>query len=262
MIIILTYLCAGVFAGLTAGLFGVGGGIVVVPVLIFAFESQGFSPEVLTHMAIATSLATIVFTSSSSMWSHHKKGAVLWEIFGPMSLGIVLGSLLGVWTVMQLKGELIKSLFGLFAIAVAFNMLLKRTSMGKKEFSQWPVFSIVGFFVAWFSALFGIGGGSLIVPFLSRYKIEMKQVVGTAAACGFPIAFVGALSNMLLGSNVPDRPDGSIGYVYLPALLGVSLTSIYCANLGANFAHYLPPERLRLLFSATLVLVGIKFLFF
>jgi len=163
--------------------------------------------------------------------------------------------------VMQLEGELVKKLFGLFAFVVALKMMLKRSSTGNKTLSHWPMFAVVGFCVAWFSALFGIGGGTLTVPFLSRYKIEMKQVVGTAAACGFPIAFVGALSNMLLGQDIPNRPDGSLGYVYLPALLGVSLTSVYCAKLGANLAHYLPPERLRFLFSVTLLLVGLKFLF-
>ena len=136
--IIASYLIAGVFAGLTAGLFGVGGGLVVVPILVFAFELQGFSPDVLTHMAIGTSLATIVFTSSSSVVSHHKKGAVLWSVFKPMSLGIAIGAVLGVFTVVQLDGDLLKTLFGFFAVAVSLKMLLKQTSHVGKVLSAFP----------------------------------------------------------------------------------------------------------------------------
>lgn len=258
--IIISYLLAGIFAGLTAGLFGVGGGLVVVPILVFAFELQGFSPEVLTHMAIGTSLATIVFTATSSTISHNKKSAVLWPVFKPMSLGIVLGAILGVLTVVQLDGEILKKMFGLFAVAVAVKMLLKKSSSGGAALSSSPVFAFVGVVVAWVSSIFGIGGGTLTVPFLSRYKIEMKQVVGTSAACGLPIALAASVSNMLIGHGVDGRPEWSVGFVYLPALLGICLTSVYFAKIGAHFAHRLPSKLLKQLFSVFLMAVGIRFL--
>ncbi len=258
--IIASYLIAGVFAGITAGLFGVGGGLVVVPILIFIFQWQGVSPEVLTHLAIGTSLATIVFTSASSVIKHNQKGSVLWAIFKPMSIGIMLGAVLGVFTVVQLEGELLKKLFGVFAIIVSIKMMFKVKVEKRKPLPEKPIFILAGVVVAWVSSIFGIGGGTLTVPYLSRFQIQMKQVVGTSAACGLPIAVFASLSNIAIGSGIPDRPEWSLGFIYLPALLGIAFTSIYFARVGANLAHYLPGPLLRKLFSAFLMLVGIKFL--
>tara|TARA_R110002167_G_scaffold236325_12_gene441535 strand:+ start:2447 stop:3229 length:783 start_codon:yes stop_codon:yes gene_type:complete len=258
--IIVAYLIAGFFAGITAGLFGVGGGLVVVPILVFVFHWQGVSPEVLTHLAIGTSLATIVFTSSSSVIKHNQKNSVLWSIFKPMSIGIVLGAVLGVFTVVQLDGEFLKKMFGIFAILVSIKMLFKLQVEARKPIPSKPVFIAAGVVVAWVSSIFGIGGGTLTVPFLSRFQIQMKQVVGTSAACGLPIAFFASLSNIVIGSGVPDRPEWSLGFIYLPALLGIAVTSIYFARVGANLAHHLPGPLLTKLFAGFLMLVGIKFL--
>jgi uncharacterized membrane protein YfcA len=258
--IIASYLLAGIFAGLTAGLFGVGGGLVVVPILVFVFESQGFPPEVLTHMAIATSLATIVFTSMSSVYNHHKRGAVLWSVFKPMSIGIAVGATLGVLTLVQMDGWLLKKLFGIFAVVVALRMFIKSSNAQSLALPGKPVLSSVGVLIAWFSAIFGIGGGTLSVPYLSRYRIEMKEVVGTAAACGLPIALFATLSNMMVGSDFQGRPEWSVGLIYLPALVGISLCSVYFAKVGAQLAHRLPPLLLKKLFAGFLLLVGLRFL--
>lgn len=258
--IIASYLLAGIFAGLTAGLFGVGGGLVVVPILVFVFESQGFPPAVLTHMAVATSLATIVFTSLSSVYNHHKRGAVLWKLFKPMSLGIALGAILGVMTVVQLDGWLLKKMFGMFAVTVALRMFFKSSDTLGLALPGTPVLVCVGGFIAWFSAIFGIGGGTLSVPYLSRFRIEMKEVVGTAAACGLPIAVFATMSNMFMGQSIAERPEWSLGLIYLPALLGVSVCSVYFARVGARLAHHLSPKLLKNLFSGFLLLVGVRFL--
>jgi uncharacterized membrane protein YfcA len=261
--ILAIYLLAGACAGLVAGLFGVGGGIVVVPVLVVVFESQGFDAQILTHMAIGTSLATIVFTSISSVVNHHRLGSVDWNIFKPMSVGIVLGSVIGVVTVLQLDGELVKKLIGGFAIFVAFKMFLQSSVVSTKEVPEgFCVMTPVGVFVGWVSSIFGIGGGTLTVPFLSRYNIEMKKVVGTAAACGLPIAIAGALTNIVMGIDLPHRPAWSLGYVYLPALFGIAVASTYFAKVGAKLAHKLPADLLKKLFAVTLFVVGLKFLFF
>jgi uncharacterized membrane protein YfcA len=258
--IIATYLIAGIFAGLIAGLFGVGGGLIVVPILVVVFQWQGFSPDILTHLAIGTSLATIMFTSVSSFLSHHRKGAVRWTVFKPMSVGIIIGAVLGVATVVQLDGELLKKLFGVFAILIALKMLLKVEITSKRALPGRGIFALAGVIVAWVSSIFGIGGGTLTVPFLSRYRMEMKEVVGTSAACGFPIAVFASISNVAMGAGVQNLPAWSLGYVYLPALAGIVLTSVVFAKLGANLAHYLPGIWLSRMFSAFLMLVGIKFL--
>jgi hypothetical protein len=257
--IIIAYLIAGVFAGITAGLFGVGGGLVVVPILIFVFQWQGVSPEVLTHLAIGTSLATIIFTSSSSVIKHNQKGSVLWSVFKPMSAGIMVGAVLGVFTIVQLDGEFLKKIFGLFVILVSIKMFFKLRVEAHKPIPSNSVLILAGVVVAWVSSIFGIGGGTLTVPFLSRFHVQMRQVVGTSAACGLPIAIFASISNVLIGSGVPGRPEWSLGFVYLPALLGIALTSIYFARVGANLAHYLPGPLLSKLFASFLLLVGIKF---
>lgn len=258
--IILSYLIAGVFAGLVAGLLGVGGGIVVVPVLVMAFEAQGFHSDVLVHMAVATSLGTIVFTSSSSIWNHHIRGAVRWDLFKPLAVGITLGAVLGVLTVVQIDGAWLKKLIGIFAVFVALKMLLSHKTSGSLPEPSPPALMKAGTFIGWVSSIFGIGGGTISVPYLSRTTLDMKKVVGTAAACGFPIAFVGALTNIWIGQSQANLPEWSAGYIYLPALLGVVIASVYFARVGAKLAHRMPSERLRSLFAVLLLLVGIRFL--
>ncbi|MFV1871780.1 MAG: sulfite exporter TauE/SafE family protein [Oleiphilus sp.] len=258
--IIASYLLAGIFAGITAGLFGVGGGLVVVPILIFIFHWQGVDPAVLTHMAIGTSLATIMFTSASSVYKHHQLGGVLWTVFKPMTVGIALGAVAGVMTAVQLEGEQLKKMFGIFAILVSIKMMFQVQPEVKKPLPEWPVLVFAGTIVAWVSSIFGIGGGTLSVPFLSRFRLQMKYVVGTSAACGLPIAVFATLSNVVVGAGVEARPEWSAGFVYLPALLAIVMTSIYFARVGASLAHYLPGALLSKLFSAFLMIVGIKFL--
>ena len=260
--ILAVYLIAGACAGLIAGLFGVGGGIIVVPVLVVAFEAQGFDPGSLTHMAIGTSLATILFTSMSSVWNHHRLGSVNWQLFKPMSGGILVGSTLGVVTVLQLDGELVKQLIGAFAVFVSVRMFLHAKREATRGLPSAAVLLPVGVFIGWVSSIFGIGGGTLSVPFLSRYRIDMRHVVGTAAACGLPIALAGTLTNIVMGIDLPGRPSWSLGYVYLPAMAGIVVASTYCAKLGAKLAHRLPAQSLKRLFAAALLLIGIKFLFF
>jgi len=258
--IIASYLIAGIFAGLVAGLLGVGGGIIVVPILILCFESQGFSSQILTHMAIGTSLATIVFTSASSIIHHHRMGSVLWPVFRPMALGIAFGAILGVLTVVQLDGLILKKLVGFFAIIVALRMWFKTAIKGTHRLPDRSVLVAVGVFVGWVSSMFGIGGGTVTVPYLNRCRLEMKQVVGTAAACGFPIAVLGSVTNAVVGMGVDGRPDWSVGFIYLPALLSVVMTSMYFAKVGARWANRMPSDMLRHIFAALLLVVGIRFL--
>ncbi|MBA1273262.1 sulfite exporter TauE/SafE family protein [Stutzerimonas azotifigens] len=254
------YLVLGGFAGVLAGLFGVGGGLIIVPVLVFSFSAHGFSPEILTHLAVGTSLATIIFTSINSILAHHRKGAVRWPLVLWMSLGIVLGAALGSLTAAAIQGPMLQKIIGVFAIAMAIQMGIGFKPRGTRDVPGRPGLSAAGVVIGWASAIFGIGGGSLTVPFLTWRSVSMQQAVATSAATGLPIAIAGALSFMVVGWQDPRLPTWSLGFVYLPAVVGIACTSMIFARVGANLAHRLSPRVLQRLFALLLLGVGINFL--
>ncbi len=258
--VILTYLVLGACAGLLAGLFGIGGGLIIVPVLVFSFELQGMSPEVLTHVAVGTSLATIIVTSFSSIRTHHSKQGVLWPVFWPLAGGIALGAVIGVKTAGQLSGQSLQLAIGLFAICIAGQMGLGLRPAPTRSLPGRPALAVAGGGIGWASALFGIGGGSLTVPYLAWHNVRIQQAVGTSAACGLPIALMGALTNVQEGWGHPALMEWSLGYVYLPAFFGIVATSALFARQGARLAHHLPGEVLRRIFALLLLLVGVRFI--
>lgn len=255
----LIYPALGVVAGLAAGLLGVGGGLIIVPVLIYAFSSIGFSPDVLTHMAVGTSLATIIITSTGSVYQHHKKGAVLWPVLTWFALGLAGGALLGAKLADIINGRVLQMLFGAFAVLIALQMAAGVKPKASRELPGRMGLSLVGVVIGAISAIFGIGGGSLSVPFLSWCNVKMQQAVGTSAAGGMPIAVAGALGFIITGWDEPT-PEYSFGYIYLPALLGIVITSLIFSQIGARLAHKLPAATLKKIFAALLVIVGIKLL--
>lgn len=257
---VLIYLLLGAGAGLLAGLFGIGGGLVIVPILILTFTAMGFPAETLVHLAVGTSLATIVPTSLSSTWSHHQKGGVSWHWFRLMAPGILLGALLGAWTASLLSGLALQQIIGVFVLLVAIKMAFNlKPKAGVAEIHP-PLMTAAGGVIGWASAIFGIGGGTLSVPFLNWCKAAMHKAVGTSAALGLPIALFGALGNLWTGWDNPQLPEGSWGYIYWPAFLGIVLMSVPFARLGAQLAHRLPEKLLRKLFALLLLLVGVRFL--
>ncbi|UXY53335.1 sulfite exporter TauE/SafE family protein [Pseudomonas tohonis] len=256
----LLYLVLGACAGVLAGLFGVGGGMIIVPVLVLTFTAQGFDPSVLTHLAVGTSLATIIFTSVNAVREHHRKGAVRWHIFAWMTLGILLGAALGSLTAKAIQGPMLQKIIGCFAILVSIQMALDLRPKASREVPGKPGLTGAGVFIGWASAIFGIGGGSLTVPFLTWRSVPMQQAVATSSACGLPIALASALSFMVLGWNEPHLPQWSLGFVYLPALAGIALTSMFFARFGARLAHRLSPRLLKRLFALLLFAVGLSFL--
>jgi len=255
-----SYLALGALAGTMAGLFGIGGGLVIVPVLIFSFGLQGISPDIAAHMAVGTSLATIVFTSISSIRSHHKHGAVRWDIFRPMTVGIVVGAVLGAWTAAFMSGDLLQLVIGAFAISVGLKMLLEVNPKPGRDIPGPGGLAAAGGGIGWASAIFGIGGGTLTVPYLSWCNVRMQNTVATSAACGLPIAIAGALANIWTGWGDPGLPELSIGFIYLPAFLGIILTSVIFARVGANLAHRLNAKVLKRIFAIVLLIVGLRFL--
>ena len=256
---IVLYIFLGVIAGTISGLFGIGGGVIIVPILIFTFTSQLFPAEILTHMAVGTSLATIMITSISSVAAHHKHGLVLWPIVFWLSPGICLGAVLGATYALSISGSLLQLLFGLFLCLIAIFMVkpinLSIPLHMPRSFSNIIAGSIIGFF----SSIFGVGGGSLSVPYFSWTKMSMKNAVATSAACGLPIAVCAALVYTMQGLNTQELPKYSIGFVYLPAFFGIIISSIAFAKLGAKIAHQLPSKSLKLYFSLLLLGIGIYF---
>lgn len=254
------YLLLGAAAGVLAGLFGVGGGLIIVPVLVFSFSSQGFAPEILTHLAVGTSLATIVFTSINSIREHHRRGAVQWHLVRWLTPGILAGVAIGGVTAALINGPVLQKIIGVFAICIALQLALNLTPKAARPQPKPPELMAAGGVIGWASAIFGIGGGSLTVPFLIWRSVVVQQAVATSAACGFPIALAGAVVFMVTGWHNSQLPALSVGFVYLPALLGIALTSVFFARFGAKLAHQLSPLLLKRLFALLLTIVGLSFL--
>jgi len=255
------YLAFGALAGILSGLFGIGGGVVIVPFLVWQLGLQGFAPELLMVVAVATSLATIVVTSLSAVYAHHRRGAVDWAAVGKLSPGILLGSVFGSVVAHHLPVQWFKLVFALFLLFVATRMLLKAKgdADGHWRRTAW-LFGSAGLVIGAVSAILGIGGGTLSVPFLARCRVAMREAVAISAACGFPIALAGTATYWVLGQNHPGLPPESLGYVYLPAFAGIIPTSVLFAPLGAKLAHSLPTARLRRFFAMVLFAIGGKML--
>jgi len=258
MIELVTYIGLGVVAGLLAGLLGVGGGIVIVPMLTFTFAYHRLPQEIIQHLALGTSLATIVFTSIASFRAHHAKGAVDWPVVRRITPGILVGTFSGSWVASLLSGNFLKGFFVLFTFFVAWQLLSDTAPKASRQVPGRVGLFGTGIFIGCISSLVGIGGGSMSVPFLVWCNLQARIAIGTSAAIGFPIALSGALGFLVNGLHAPGLPPYSIGYIYLPALAGIATTSYLTAPLGARLAHNLPVSRLKKGFAILLIATGIK----
>ena len=254
------YLLLGAFAGTIAGLLGVGGGLIIVPVLVFIFTGHQFPVESIVHIAVGTSLASIVMTSLSSTWAHHKHAAVLWSVFWQLTPGIILGAFIGAAIADFMNANSLRTFFGVFELLVAAQMAMNIKPAPHRQRPNWLGTTSAGSGIGAISAIVGIGGGTLTVPFLVWCNTNMHKAVATSAACGLPIALAGAIAYTLTGLNEVNLPDGSTGYIYWPAFIGIVTTSILFAPLGAKLAHRLPITTLKKIFSGLLFVLGIKML--
>jgi uncharacterized membrane protein YfcA len=249
----------GIVAGYLAGFLGIGGGFVVVPALTLLFMRDSSLAPWAIHMAVATSLATMLVTSLSSILAHHRRGAIRWLLVRSLAGGLVVGAILGAVIADALQGDALVRVFGTFAILAGLQLILGRHPEGEKPLPLQPAVSLVGVLIGAISSLIGIGGGALTGPWQMWHGIRAQNAVATSAACGYPIAIAGTLSFVWLGWQ-GGMPAQALGYVHLPAFVGIALTSALAAPLGAATVHRLPPLLVRRIFGAFLVLVGLRML--
>jgi len=255
----LEFALTGVLAGYLAGFLGIGGGFVVVPAVTFLLLKDPATAPFAIHIAVATSLATMLVTSLSSIIAHHRKGAIRWPLVRSLAGGLLAGAVLGAVIVDYLQGEALIRVFGIFAILAGLQLILGRRPEGEKPLPGQPGASFVGLVIGAISSLIGIGGGALTGPWQLWHGIRAQNAVATSAACGYPIAVAGSISLVWLGMD-GNLPDGTLGYVHLPAFLGIAVTSAIFAPLGAATVHRLHPTLVRRIFGMFLMLVGLRML--
>lgn len=258
----LIYAALGALAGILAGLLGIGGGLVIVPMLVFAFTWQNFPDPVIMHMALGTSMASILFTSVSSFRAHHRRGAVQWTVVWRMVPGILTGTFLGSCLAARMSTVFLKGFFVVFLYYVTIQMFLNRKPKPTRQIPGPAGMFGVGGIIGAFSSLVGIGGGTLSVPFLIWCNLSIHVAIGTSAAIGFPIAVAGTIGYLVNGiGQTAVLPEYSTGFIYLPALLGLVSASVLTAPLGARLAHSLPVNRLKHVFAVILFIVATKMAF-
>jgi uncharacterized protein len=261
-LLIIELLVLGVGTGFLAGLLGIGGGMIMVPFLTYIMSTRGASPDLAVKMAIATSMATIIFTSISSVRAHHKRGAVRWDIVKGLAPGIVLGGLiasLGVFAL--LKGSWLAIFFGLFVTFSATQMFLDKKPAPTRQMPQAGGQYAAGGVIGFLSGLVGAGGGFISVPFMAWCNVAIHNAVATSAALGFPIAMVNAIGYAISGQGVSDLPQGSLGYIWLPALALIAITSVFMAPVGAKAAHAMDVKKLKRVFACILYVLAAYMLY-
>jgi uncharacterized membrane protein YfcA len=247
----------GLLTGFLAGLLGIGGGMVMVPFLTLMLGDQGVSPDLAVKMAIATSMATIIFTSVSSVRAHHKKGAVRWDLVKGLAPGIVMGSLVAsMGAFAALKGAYLALFFALFVGFSATQMFLDKKPAPNRQVPGTPGLLGAGGVIGFLSGMVGAGGGFVSVPFMAWCNVAIHNAVATSAALGFPIALANVLGYVVAGQSVANLPDHSFGYVWLPGLVVIASCSVFMAPLGASAAHKLPVKQLKRAFASVLYLLA------
>mgnify|MGYP006097153177 CR=1 FL=1 len=254
-ILIITFLLTGLLSGFLAGLLGVGGGIIIVPVSYYVMTKLGYSIDVAMHVAVASSLCIIIFTSISSVSTHLKLNNVEYKVIKKWFIGIILGSLLGSFLASNIDGEILVLIFISLAFLISINMFFqKKIKTIKNDIPQSNIINfIISGNIGFLSALIGIGGGSFSVPTLTMFSKKIHQAVGTSAVLGFLIAFPGAISYIFLGLNIENLPPYSIGYVNLIIVFLVTSTSIFTANIGAKISKKIDKENLKRIFAIFLL---------
>ncbi len=254
------FLLCGVIAGIFAGLLGIGGGVIIVPILTFVFTFLNVEPSHIHHLCLGTSLATIMVTAISSARAHNKRGAVRWDIVKAITPGILVGTFAGGLVAAHIPDTYLKAIFVCFIYLVALDMFLGKKPKAQRELPGTLGTSGVGLGIGTLSSFVGIGGGTMSVPFMTFCNIPMHTAVGTSSAIGFPIAFAGTLGYIVGGYNQAGLPEGTLGYVHILAFLGIAAASFFTAPIGAKIAHKLPVATLKKIFAFFLIFVATRML--
>jgi len=252
------YIALGVVVGFVAGLLGVGGGLIIVPVLIALFQLYAIGAGIEPHLALGTSLASILFTSISSMRAHHQHGAVEWSLVRRIAPGIIGGTLLGAVLAARMSPQVLKLFFTLFLFYAATQMWLDFKPRPHRNLPNASGTTFAGGVIGAVSSWVGIGGGTLSVPFMLWHNVPLHRAIATSSAIGLPIAIAGAFGYAISGWNLASLPEYSVGFVYLPALAGIVAGSIFTAPLGARTAHRLPVRPLKKIFALLLYALAIR----
>ncbi len=258
---LISFLILGAFTGLFAGLFGIGGGGIMVPVLTFIFMRLAFPAEHLVHMSLATSMAAIVPTALASLRAHHERQAVMWTVVVKITPGILFGTFAGTFLASYLSAKLLAIFFSCFMAFVALQMVLDRKPKPSRTIPSMFALTGVGSGIGGISALVAIGGGTLTVPFLTWCNVALPVAIGTSAAVGLPIAFSGAIGYWINGLQVENLPAHTLGFIYWPAVIAMASASFLTAPLGAKLAHTLPIPILKKCFAVLLISLSAQMLF-
>lgn len=259
--IFLLYLIIGALSGFLSGLLGIGGGIIVVPALLAAFTYANIPEPYAIHMAIGTSLAAMIVTTCSAFRSFAKRGSVRFDLVRQLLPGMMVGSIVGVLLAAYLSAQFLKILFAFFLLYVAFRLLTRFSPPVKPIPNQLILTSVAGF-IGFLASILGAGGGTMLIPFLMRCQVTMLQATGTAVACGIGLGLIATINYMCIGLLAPAPVPWSTGYIYWPAFLGISLTSMVLAPLGVFFGHKLPTPVLKRVFGIFLLLIAFDMLYF
>lgn len=259
--LIIMYAAVGTVAGLIAGLLGIGGGIVTVPLLHLVLNFQGIENALIHKIAIGTSLGGIMCTVVSSAAAHHRMGSVDWKTVFRFTPGILVGAWCGAYLASIMPSQYLQIVFVVFLSYVIFNMLAGKKPKPTRHLPGPAGLCAVGSLVGCVAGLVGIGGGTISIPYLLWNNVPMLRTIGTAAAISFPAAVSGAIGNVFNGWNTPGLPEGSLGFVYLPGLLCLVTMSMLMAPIGAKLAHRLPVPTLKKCFACVLIVVAAKMLY-
>jgi uncharacterized membrane protein YfcA len=254
------YLSMGLFVGFFAGLLGIGGGLILVTLMVYLFTLQGFPVDRLLHLALGTSMASIIFTSIASLRAHHKHGAVRWDILRAAIPGLIAGTLIGTFVADQLKSKYLAIFFVVFVYYSALRMFANAKPKPTRQLPGKAGTSATALVVGLVSSLVGVGGGVMTIPLMSLCNVPMRQAIGTSAALGLPIAVAGTAGFILTGLDKDHLPPMSLGYVYLPALIGIVIGTLVTVPWGARITQSMPVTMLRKIFAVILFILATRML--
>jgi uncharacterized membrane protein YfcA len=253
------YVIVGIVAGILGGLLGIGGGIVTVPCLLFLFHCLGFPPAYIMHLAVATSLAAMIFNTAASTIAHHQRKSVVWDVFRKLAPGLVIGAVIGSFVALWLSTYILEIFFGVFLLVIAVRFYTQQSIREESHKLPHPlILNLLSCLIGAISNLLGIGGGSMTVPMLTAFKMKDRNAIGTSAATTLVTTVCGTLSYWFLGRGDIDAP-GTLGLINIPAFLIIGITAFFAAPYGVKLTHEIDPNKTRKIFATVLALTGLSF---